>query len=112
MFKLIRELFENIYDQEDDIVELNLMIKDQIEIELNKREKIILKNIRNDLIKRLETYIEDTNLQAEKSEREYYYRKGKGTLTDQYEKIKRDIDYEIEEKKRICTVLISIFREI
>ena len=110
MVKNFKEVFKNPYKEEEEM-EIDLLISQEVEIALKKNQEKVIKAFRRDLIRSLEKYVENVSVQAEREEMEYYYRKGKGILTEQDEEIKTELECERKEKKRMCINLISILNE-
>ena len=112
MVNNFKKIFENPYKEEDLGMELEQMIREEVEIALKKNQEEVIKAFRKEMVRRLEKYVNNVSVQAEREEREYYYRKVKGILTDQDEKIKNELEHEREEKRKLCINLMSILSEI
>ena len=113
MVNKIKGLFTNPYKEEELKMELELemIVKEEVDRVLKKEIKQLTANVRRDILNSLQKYVNKVNDQAEREEREYYYRKGKGILTEQDEQIIKELEQERKEKTRMCINLISILEE-
>ena len=111
MVKNFKEVFKNPYKEEDEMV-ISEFVNTEVEMALKKNQEKVIKAFKQDLVRSLEKYVNNVSTQAEREEREYYYRKGKGILTEQDEEIRIELEHEREEKRKLCINLMSILSEI